>query len=65
MKIKRPQAEKFRKPETPTWIKLLIAGLACLTVGIERRLFLLVGAGLLVAAWLSARSDSQRLTPHQ
>lgn len=63
MKLKQPQAEKFRRPETPTWIKLLIAGLACLTVGIERRLFLLIGAALLAGAWLSARSDRQRLTP--
>lgn len=62
MKLGGPTADKFRKPDTPTWIKLAIAGAACLMVGIERRLFLLVGLVLVGMAWLSWRRDSQRLS---
>lgn len=61
MKLTRP-SEKFHRPETPTHMKLFIAGAACLAVGIERRIFLLLGAGLLAFAYLSWRGEQQRLS---
>lgn len=62
MKLGGPTTDKFRRPDTPTWIKLAIAGTACLMVGIERRLFLVIGLVLVALAWLSWRGDSQRLS---